>query len=63
MLRQPATVSKEEKFKFVEEVLTLLEMESFAEALVGEVGAGLDVEQRKKLTIGQPSRLQNAPAD
>jgi hypothetical protein len=30
----------------------MLEMESFQHALVGEVGEGLNVEQRKRLTIG-----------
>lgn len=42
-LRQPATVSKAEKLAYVEEVIALLEMEHFAEALVGEVGYGLNV--------------------
>lgn len=30
----------------------MLEMESYAEAIIGEVGTGLNVEQRKRLTIG-----------
>jgi ATP-binding cassette subfamily G (WHITE) protein 2 (SNQ2) len=29
-----------------------MQMQSFAEAIVGEVGSGLGVEERKKLTIG-----------
>lgn len=52
VLRQPHSVSKKEKFEYVEEVIKLLEMEDYAEALIGEVGSGLGVEQRKKLTIG-----------
>ncbi|KAJ8294266.1 Brefeldin A resistance protein [Rhodotorula toruloides] len=52
LLRQPRTVSKAEKFAYVEEIIKLLEMEPYAEALVGEVGMGLNVEQRKRLTIG-----------
>ncbi|GAA5983374.1 hypothetical protein JCM10908_000258 [Rhodotorula pacifica] len=52
LLRQPRSVSKAEKLEFVEEIIKLLEMEPYAEALVGEVGMGLNVEQRKRLTIG-----------
>ena len=52
MLRQPDSVSKEEKYEYVEEVIRMLNMEDFAEAVVGEPGQGLNVEQRKLLTIG-----------
>ncbi|KAJ5880864.1 uncharacterized protein N7473_011917 [Penicillium subrubescens] len=52
MLRQPASVSKEEKYAYVEEVISMLNMEEFAEAVVGVPGQGLNVEQRKLLTIG-----------
>lgn len=52
MLRQPASVSKEEKYKFVEEVIEMLNMGDFADAVVGNPGEGLNVEQRKLLTIG-----------
>lgn len=52
LLRQPASTPKQEKLDYVEEIIELLEMKSFAEAIVGEPGAGLGVEQRKKLTIG-----------
>ncbi|KAJ9137096.1 Abc transporter [Pleurostoma richardsiae] len=52
MLRQPKTVSKEEKYRFVEEVIQMLNMEDFADAVVGIPGEGLNVEQRKLLTIG-----------
>jgi ABC-type multidrug transport system ATPase subunit len=45
-------VSKEEKLEYVEEVLRLLEMEAYADAVVGIPGEGLNVEQRKRLTIG-----------
>jgi ABC-type multidrug transport system permease subunit len=40
MLRQPAKVSKEEKFKYVEEVIQMLGMQEFAEAIVGSPGEG-----------------------
>ncbi|KAE9568421.1 ZEB2-regulated ABC transporter 1 [Colletotrichum fructicola] len=52
MLRQPASISKQEKYAYVEEVIELLEMEAYADAIVGVPGEGLNVEQRKRLTIG-----------
>lgn len=52
VLRQPKTVSKEEKHKYVEEVIEMLNMQDFADAIVGTPGEGLNVEQRKLLTIG-----------
>ena len=52
LLRQPRETPKEERIAYVETVIELLEMQSFAEALVGDVGEGLNVEQRKRLTIG-----------
>ncbi|OWZ43068.1 ATP-binding cassette transporter [Cryptococcus neoformans var. grubii Br795] len=52
VLRQSNTVSIKEKYEYVEEVLKLLEMESYADAVVGVPGTGLNVEQRKRLTIG-----------
>ncbi|KAM0600644.1 hypothetical protein ACHAPN_000436 [Verticillium nonalfalfae] len=51
-LRQPKTVSKAEKHAFVEEVIDMLNMRDFADAVVGIPGEGLNVEQRKLLTIG-----------
>lgn len=52
LLRQPENVSREEKIAYVDEVIQLLEMEAYAEAVVGVPGEGLNVEQRKRLTIG-----------
>lgn len=52
ILRQPKHVSHKEKMDYVEEVLKLLEMEAYADAVVGVPGTGLNVEQRKRLTIG-----------
>ncbi|KAG8789944.1 hypothetical protein FRC12_013096 [Ceratobasidium sp. 428] len=51
-LRQPASVPIAEKRAFVEEVIKMCDMESYADAVVGIVGEGLNVEQRKRLTIG-----------
>lgn len=52
ILRQPADVPREEKLAYVEEVIRLLEMDEYADAVVGVLGEGLNVEQRKRLTIG-----------
>lgn len=52
LLRQPKTVSREEKLAYAEEVIDLLEMRAYADAVVGVPGEGLNVEQRKRLTIG-----------
>ena len=52
LLRQPAKTPKEEKIAYVDEVIKLLEMEEYADAVVGVPGEGLNVEQRKRLTIG-----------
>ncbi|KAK2043610.1 ABC-2 type transporter [Colletotrichum somersetense] len=52
MLRQPQSVSREEKYAFVEDVIEMLNMRDFADAVVGIPGEGLNVEQRKLLTIG-----------
>lgn len=52
LLRQPASVSTQEKYNYVEDVIKMLKMEEFAEAVVGVPGQGLNVEQRKLLTIG-----------
>ena len=51
-LRQPKSVSKQEKYAFVEEVIDMLNMREYADAVVGVPGEGLNVEQRKLLTIG-----------
>ena len=52
LLRQPAHVPKEEKLAYVDEVIKLLDMTEYADAVVGVPGEGLNVEQRKRLTIG-----------
>jgi ATP-binding cassette, subfamily G (WHITE), member 2, SNQ2 len=51
-LRQPLSVPQEEKYAYVEEILSLLEMEDLADAIIGSPEAGLAVEQRKRVTIG-----------
>jgi ABC-type multidrug transport system ATPase subunit len=42
----------EERYAYVEEIISLLEMESIADAIIGSPEFGLTVEQRKRVTIG-----------
>ena len=51
-LRQPKSVSRKEKNEYVDYIIRLLEMEQYADAVVGVSGEGLNVEQRKRLSIG-----------
>ncbi|RVX71601.1 hypothetical protein B0A52_03785 [Exophiala mesophila] len=53
LLRQPRSTPREEKLAYVDVIIDLLEMHDIENCLVGHVGgAGLSVEQRKRLTIG-----------
>ncbi|KKK25949.1 ABC drug exporter AtrF [Aspergillus rambellii] len=52
LLRQSRDVPKEEKLKYVETIIELLELHDLADTLIGSVGNGLSVEQRKRVTIG-----------
>lgn len=51
-LRQPYETPQSEKYAYVEEIISLLEMEDIADAIIGSPDSGLAVEQRKRLTIG-----------
>lgn len=51
-LRRSQEVPLEEKDAYVEEVIRSLDMESIADALIGTPGAGLNLEQRKRVSIG-----------
>ncbi|QIX01730.1 hypothetical protein AMS68_007247 [Peltaster fructicola] len=51
-LRQPYEVSREDKYAYVEEIISLLEMEDIADAIIGTPECGLAVEARKRVTIG-----------
>lgn len=51
-MRRPQSVPEVEKLQYVETVLQILDMEEYADAIVGNPGSGLSLEQRKKLTIG-----------
>ncbi|XP_045801854.1 ABC transporter G family member 36 [Trifolium pratense] len=51
-LRLPREVNNEEKMKFVDEVMDLVELDNLRDAIVGLPGVtGLSTEQRKRLTI------------
>ncbi|KGO47179.1 CDR ABC transporter [Penicillium expansum] len=52
ILRQAQSVTVCEKYAFVEDVIQMLGMEDFAEAVIGIPGEGLNIEQRKLLSIG-----------
>ena len=52
-LRQPQSVSEEAKNEYVEEVVEMLDIGSFADAVVGVPGSGLNLEQRKRMTVSK----------
>lgn len=52
LLRQPDSTPEKEKLAYVDEVIELLGMRDYADAIIGEIGEGLNVEQRKRLSIG-----------
>jgi ABC-type multidrug transport system ATPase subunit len=54
-LRQPNHVSEKEKNEYVEVIIEMLEMGSYADAAVGVPGSGLSLEQRKRLTVRKAS--------
>ncbi|EFX03933.1 ABC multidrug transporter [Grosmannia clavigera kw1407] len=52
LLRQPREVPISEKLAYVEYIIDLLELRNFCDALIGVPGAGLSIEQRKRVTLG-----------
>ncbi|KFA71533.1 hypothetical protein S40288_06824 [Stachybotrys chartarum IBT 40288] len=52
LLRQPRDTPTEEKLRYVDTIVDLLELNDLEHTLVGRPGNGLSVEQRKRLTIG-----------
>ncbi|KAK7421617.1 hypothetical protein QQX98_002084 [Neonectria punicea] len=52
LLRQSAEIPRAEKLQYVEHVIDMLDMQEFSDAVIGIPGEGLNVEQRKRLTIG-----------
>jgi ATP-binding cassette, subfamily G (WHITE), member 2, PDR len=51
-LRQPPKYSDAEKLAYVDEVMLTLGLTEFANAIIGTSGEGLNIEQRKRVTIG-----------
>jgi ATP-binding cassette subfamily G (WHITE) protein 2 (SNQ2) len=52
ILRQPRNISREDKLRYVDTIIDLLEMHDIENSLIGKIGSGLSVEQRKRVTIG-----------
>jgi ATP-binding cassette subfamily G (WHITE) protein 2 (SNQ2) len=52
LLRQSSDVPKNEKLAYVDTIIDLLELHNLEHTLIGKVGAGLSIEQRKRVTIG-----------
>ncbi|KAK4140476.1 ABC-2 type transporter-domain-containing protein [Dichotomopilus funicola] len=52
LLRQRRDVPRAEKLKYVDTIIDLLELHDLADTLIGKPGAGLTIEQRKRVTIG-----------
>ncbi|OAL44734.1 hypothetical protein IQ07DRAFT_521429 [Pyrenochaeta sp. DS3sAY3a] len=52
LLRQSRETPHEEKLAYVDTIIDLLELHDLENTLIGRVGAGLSVEQRKRVTIG-----------
>ncbi|KAJ5533875.1 hypothetical protein N7527_000129 [Penicillium freii] len=52
LLRQSRDTPVEQKLKYVDTIIDLLEMHDIENTLIGTTAAGLSVEQRKRLTIG-----------
>ncbi|KAI1934830.1 ATP-binding cassette transporter snq2 [Ophidiomyces ophidiicola] len=51
LLRRPKEIPIKEKYDYCERILELLELQSIAGATIGYMGAGLNQEQRKRVTI------------
>lgn len=52
LLRQARETPRAEKLAYVDAIIDLLELQGLADTLIGEVGKGLSLEQRKRVTIG-----------
>lgn len=48
LLRQNRNIPREEKLRYVETIIKLLQLEDLEHTLIGRPGAGLSVEQRKR---------------
>lgn len=48
LLRQNREVPREEKLRYVDTIIKLLQLEDLEHTLIGHPGAGLSIEQRKR---------------
>lgn len=48
LLRQNREIPREEKLRYVDTIINLLQLEDLEHTLIGRPGAGLSVEQRKR---------------
>ena len=48
LLRQNREIPREEKLRYVDTIVNLLQLEDLEHTLIGRPGAGLSVEQRKR---------------
>jgi hypothetical protein len=53
ILRQPRHVPRKKKLAYAEEILVLLGMDQYADAIVCVAGEGSNVEELKRLSIGE----------
>lgn len=51
ILRQPRETPREDVLAYVDQIINLLELQDLEDAVIGTPGAGLGVEQRKRVTI------------
>lgn len=52
LLRQSRKTPREEKLRYVDSIIALLGLEDIENTLIGKPGAGLSIEQQKRVTIG-----------
>ncbi|KAF2813847.1 ABC transporter [Mytilinidion resinicola] len=52
LLRQSRETSRVDKLAYVDTIISLLELQDLEHTLIGKLGSGLSVEQRKRVTIG-----------
>lgn len=51
-MRQPVETPLDQKVEYAEQIIRMLSITSFADAIIGQSGAGLNVKQRKLVSIG-----------
>lgn len=50
-LRRPFSVPDDEKLQYVDKIIEILKMNEYEDCIIGDAGFGLNVEQRKKVSI------------